>query len=238
MFQRMAKPEMLAFRYPQYSLPTLTGPNMNTGDRTIVIMGAAGDTNKRPTLPGECTETFKETNEECGIEADDTQGSNFNFTFDQDLNNSRAYARARKRSSTWSIASSTVHTMSWSYLSNLSLAEISDLSVIGLPISAQEFWNGHHFVLTSAELAPRHEKTDALAANKFVRGRDGSIFRDGGRFLEVRRAPILHSGVPSAGGSLSLATYQQSREPAATVDANRSDSKRIMLLGTTSSGLR
>ena len=82
-----------------------------------------------------------------GTTAQDLQNFSFNFTFDQDLKNSRPYARAGNRNSSWSTNSSLVHTMSWSCLSGLSLAEIFKVSVIRLPITAQELWNGDNYTI-------------------------------------------------------------------------------------------
>ena len=67
----------------------------------------------------------------------------FGFTFDYDLRCSRVYARARK--SAFSLSSSAERSIGWSIFSGLSLADISDLSVISLPISAAELWNGERY---------------------------------------------------------------------------------------------
>ena len=67
----------------------------------------------------------------------------FGFTFDYDLKCSRVYARVRK--STFSLSSSARRSIGWSIFSGLSLADISDLSVISLPISAAELWNGERY---------------------------------------------------------------------------------------------
>ena len=69
----------------------------------------------------------------------------FEFSIDRDLNTSRPYARAMKRHSVWSTVSSEIHTMGWSCLSGLSLAQVSQISVINLPILPQDLWNGQHY---------------------------------------------------------------------------------------------
>ena len=48
------------------------------------------------------------------------------FSFDQDLHKSRPYTRAMERRSGWSAVSSEIHTIGWSCLSGLSLAEVAD----------------------------------------------------------------------------------------------------------------
>ena len=69
----------------------------------------------------------------------------FGFVFDQDLANSRPYSRALKRRSMWSLNSSAVQTMGWSHLSGLSLANVSQISVINLPICPRDLWNGQQY---------------------------------------------------------------------------------------------
>ena len=72
----------------------------------------------------------------------------FDFTFDQDLNTSRPYTRAMKRHTICSTTSSEIHTMGPSFLSGLSLAEISHIPVINLPFCPQDLWNGNHYFAT------------------------------------------------------------------------------------------
>ena len=81
------------------------------------------------------------------VGGDTIQSANpsFDFTFDEDLNNSRPYARAMGRKLAWSTNSSEIHTMGWSYFSGTSLADVSQISVLGLPITPQDLWNGHHY---------------------------------------------------------------------------------------------
>lgn len=69
----------------------------------------------------------------------------FGFAFEVDLRASRPYRRAMKRRSLFSPRSSGIGTVGWSCLSDLSLADVSELSVINLPISATELWNGQRY---------------------------------------------------------------------------------------------
>ena len=69
----------------------------------------------------------------------------FGFSFDQDLEISRPYTRAVKRRAVCSTTSSEIHTMGWSCLSGLSLAEVSHISVINLPVVPKELWNGERY---------------------------------------------------------------------------------------------
>lgn len=74
------------------------------------------------------------------------------FAFEQDLLASRPYARAINRRPCWSATSSVVPTMGWSYLSGLSLAHVSTVSILSLPLSPLELWNGHRYVTARNDL--------------------------------------------------------------------------------------
>lgn len=64
------------------------------------------------------------------------------FTFEKDLDGSRVYQRAGVRGpETFSIATSTQLTQSWSMLSGLSLSEISNIAVQKLPIYEKDLKN-------------------------------------------------------------------------------------------------
>lgn len=67
------------------------------------------------------------------------------FTFEKDLRASRPYIRALKRYSVHTATSSVAPSMGWSFFSGLSLAEVSCLSAIGLPIAPQDLWNGTRY---------------------------------------------------------------------------------------------
>ena len=74
------------------------------------------------------------------------------FAFEQDLLASRPYARAINRRLSLSATSSVVPTMGWSYLSGLSLAHVSTVSMLSLPLSPSEVWNGHRYVAARKDL--------------------------------------------------------------------------------------
>ena len=67
------------------------------------------------------------------------------FTFEQDLRQSRVYKRVRRRNSLESLSSSTAPSFGWSCLSEMSLANVSNISVISLPIAVSELTNGEHY---------------------------------------------------------------------------------------------
>lgn len=74
------------------------------------------------------------------------------FAFEEDLFASRPYLRAIKRRPCWSTTSSVVPTMGWSYLSGLSLADVSEVSILSLPLSPLGLWNGHRYTVARDDL--------------------------------------------------------------------------------------
>lgn len=127
MAQRLAKMEMLLSRSNGAAAPDFHGGNENeTKSDPIPIMP------KR--------RRFRE-----GPSKVSSQVEAFGFTFDHDLKCSRVYARAVWRSSAFSVSSSAGRSVGWSIFSGLSLADISDLSVISLPLSAADIWNGERY---------------------------------------------------------------------------------------------
>ena len=68
------------------------------------------------------------------------------FAFEEDLFASRPYVRAIKRRPCQSATSSVVPSMGWSYLSGLNLTHVSKVSILSLPLSPLELWNGHRYI--------------------------------------------------------------------------------------------
>ena len=68
----------------------------------------------------------------------------FGFAFEEDLKRSRVYQRRGFTLTECSLPSGP-HTMSWSIFSGLSLAQISNLSILNLPICLQELSNSQHY---------------------------------------------------------------------------------------------
>ena len=73
--------------------------------------------------------------------------TNFGYTaFEYELNNSRVYRRSRKTNDrTLSIVSTAGRTASWSILSGLSISDISNLSVLAIPIHAEDILNPERY---------------------------------------------------------------------------------------------
>ncbi|KAI0428692.1 hypothetical protein F5Y09DRAFT_279266 [Xylaria sp. FL1042] len=68
------------------------------------------------------------------------------FEFESDLEASRVYRRAKRDTMDFSFRTSIAHTHAWSMLSGCSLADVSVLSVIALPLDLEEVTNSHHYV--------------------------------------------------------------------------------------------
>ncbi|KAL6718265.1 hypothetical protein ACLMJK_004353 [Lecanora helva] len=86
-----------------------------------------------------------------------TAATTFGHAFENDLRNSRPYLRALKRRSDWTATSSLAPSMGWSIFSGISLAEVSCLSVLNLPIAGQDLWNGGRYLVNNFEDIDRHE---------------------------------------------------------------------------------
>lgn len=78
------------------------------------------------------------------------QAPAFRFAFEEELKTSRVYGRAAVKNKRVSITPSTM-SMGWSFLSHVTISEISDLSVISLPLSAGELRNGHYYASTTTD---------------------------------------------------------------------------------------
>jgi hypothetical protein len=63
------------------------------------------------------------------------------FLFERDLETSRVYRRATRDDEDVSFHSSVANTHAWSALSDLSLSDISNVSILALPLSAQDMTN-------------------------------------------------------------------------------------------------
>ena len=64
--------------------------------------------------------------------------------FEEDLRSSRVYGRMASKAKRASVASSHLSN-GWSFLSTASLSDVSNISVISLPISAKSLWNSHRY---------------------------------------------------------------------------------------------
>lgn len=146
MSQRMARLELRKRGYSPSTTPT-----MSTSGETPMAVDAHGHSNSDD---ASCLTTKRAgmgSQAMISVSSDSRQPP-FSFSFDDDLNNSRPYTRAMKRSLIWSPRSSAIGTTGWSCLSGLSLADVSEISVINLPISPCEIWNGERYSTSHMEI--------------------------------------------------------------------------------------
>ena len=146
MSQRMARLEMRTS-----GCSPSTAPTMFTSGETPAAVKIHADSNSDDTS---CLSRQKAGlgSEATVSDSNDSFKRTFGFSFDDDLNNSRPYARAMKRSLIWSPRSSAIGTIGWSCLSGLSLAAVSEMSVINLPLSPRELWNGERYSASYMEI--------------------------------------------------------------------------------------
>ena len=136
MSRRMAKMEQWTFGQLPSSFSTLNGRDAFPSP-SVVTTNTTDDNESVVAIKGLVSDSQNGTNS--------VPIRTFGFSFDQDLKTSRPYTQAMKRHTVWSAASSEIHTMGWSCLSGLSLAEVSQISVINLPVFRQDLWNGQHY---------------------------------------------------------------------------------------------
>lgn len=229
----MANLEMRTLGYSQDLAPTSAALDIDRDNDSINTIRAVNHANKGSLPPEERVEAFPKIGGNSGKESEDLQGSSFSFTLDQDLKNSRPYARAMKRNSVWSTASSVAHTMSWSCLSGLSLAEVSGISVIGLPISTQELWNAHHYINTNNDMARPLDRTEPPTTDGLTNEGNYSLLDNEEWPLKPQKTISFHHGVQSLSDSMTFGTGQEVKRVLVRVGETFTEPKRIMLLGTT-----
>lgn len=76
-----------------------------------------------------------------------TETKSFTFTFDHALENSRVYMRntLRRLNSSSSLPFSTGQSLTWSFLSGVSLTDVTNVSVLSLPLSVKDLWNSNYY---------------------------------------------------------------------------------------------
>ncbi|KAF5535701.1 Rho guanine nucleotide exchange factor scd1 [Fusarium phyllophilum] len=73
------------------------------------------------------------------------RSSLFEFDFEHDLKLSRVYRHAKRDTMDFSARSSVARTHAWSCLSGISLSEISNISVLALPLYVEDISNPQHY---------------------------------------------------------------------------------------------
>ena len=229
--QRMASLEMRTLGNSQRPAPTLKAHDIDAENDTIHTIKDADESDEDITGRSRLVETQRTTREDLDQAISNTQGSQFSFTFDQDLSNSRPYARAMKRNSEISTISSTIHTMGWSCLSGVSLADISEISVVGLPISPQELWNSYHYLSQNNMQQVSHDSPALKEESSVGRGDSTRIIFDTGS-LETRKRILLHSSRPSLGSRIDLSLGDEQEKTHTVLAGERPlKQKKVILLG-------
>ena len=229
----MANLEMRTFESSRTFAPTLGALDLSRDDDSVSTMKATKDPKEFERSPDERVDAVEDS-KNTAEEPENSQGFAFGFTFDKDLNSSRPYARAMRRTSVYSTTSSTLHTMGWSCLSDLSLAEVSEVSVIGLPITPQELWNGHRYRLTDFSTEPVSEKTEMPAWNELTDGGDMKVSERKTGIFDFRRGISLDNSALSFGSSLELGPgIRRDKKALTAASEGLQKSKKMVLLGTT-----
>ena len=223
--QRMASLEMRTLGNSQSLAPTLKANDIDAENNSIHTIKDGYEGNEDMTSRSKLVETQRSIREAIDQASTDIHGSQFSFTFDQDLRNSRPYARTMKRNSVISTASSTIHTMGWSCLSGVSLADVSEISVIALPISPQELWNSHHY-LSKINMQQVSRDSPALKEEISVNREDSTRTTFDTGSLETR------STRPSLGSKIDLSLGdKQERAHSGLAGERPLKVKKVILLG-------
>ncbi|KAM5350443.1 hypothetical protein ACJ41O_006948 [Fusarium nematophilum] len=83
------------------------------------------------------------------------RSSLFEFGFEHDLKASRVYRRAKRDTMDFSVRSSVARTHAWSIFSGISLSNISEISVLALPLYADDIANPQHYNFGYEILQPK-----------------------------------------------------------------------------------
>ncbi|KAH7072527.1 hypothetical protein FB567DRAFT_597913 [Paraphoma chrysanthemicola] len=145
--------------------------------------GASGATRPSTRRPSEATIKHDISN----IESEDKTvnlsiGSWPDFHFEQDLNASRVYRKARRGSTDFSFRSSIAPSHAWSTLSDISLADLSAISVIALPLQHSELANAWHYAIEEVS-------DDETSPTAWPSEANGLIFVDQTVELSYEEAP-------------------------------------------------
>ena len=235
MSRRMANLEMQTLGQARSSAPTLTALSIARDDDSISTMRVAKDYTKHRSTLLQSGDNIKETGGGASALSTTTESLQFGFTFDQDLHNSRPYVRAMKKNLVWSVASSTLHTIGWSYMSGVSLANVSAISVIRLPVHPLELWNGQKYIGTEIDNNLAFQKAHTTAIDNVNDG-NYSHSKYESRSLEARQGIALYTcaHLIAQSSRLDLGEGQSKKVPLA-VDRMSFRPKLILLLGTTPS---
>ena len=109
--------------------------------------------------------------------------------FEDLLKASWVYRRTQEREENMSFRSSVCRQSAWSVLSDLSLADLSVLSVIALPISAEELYNGKWYASDAVTSVPLDTYDDSLLA------RQNSASESAGSDITIEGDDVLNTNM-------------------------------------------
>ena len=117
-----------------------------------------------------------------------TESLGFNSHVELEFQRSKVYSRIKQRHSISSKPSSFNPATRWSTLSSISLADISNISVISLPLSTSEIWGFEHYTSTST---PKGSLTDSTGEFRKLQWPKTDIGKSSGRHTSTSANSLL-----------------------------------------------
>lgn len=127
---------------------------------------------------------------------DEVNKARFAFAFDNDLHNSWVYNRALRRNAAPSLPSSSAKSFGWSCLSDLSLADVSNISAISLPVTGNDLKNPEHYGVQERSERRTSVSRQALVTNRRYTSVRVQLLglRSSGMTSISKQLHIMHSG--------------------------------------------
>ena len=152
------------------------------------------------------------------------------------LQNSRAYSHGQSRNSQISLPWSHNSTARWSSLPEISLSQVTNMSVLSLPISIHELWNQQHYhsALETQRLNGKSHKDNgfSLTMRKRIQNRKTWI---GQLWLDAKSEAKSRKGLPPSLPIDLVPDYNL--VPLKNVTSVRSPQVKLLLAGMFTSGL-
>ena len=115
---------------------------------------------------------------------------------ESELLKSRVYSRNTQRHSISSVTSSYSSTSDWSILSGMSLAQISNISVLSLPICAYEIYGSRHYMQSKISSAPYTETKQVHSKTAISNTSKKTPLRQARTYKGFRSMLSLHGSIP------------------------------------------
>ncbi|ORY02261.1 hypothetical protein BCR34DRAFT_84268 [Clohesyomyces aquaticus] len=151
---------------------TVKGPPRDSSSRIpdsdeVTIHGASLQNNDATNM-GPVTPSHSDSNR-LSVMSNTSQYSSYSvLRFQEEIENSRVYRRANRANSLLSFSSSVIGSRAWSVFSGLSLAEISAISVIALPLTPSDVENAEHYFFGSlVDLGPQPQEVAMDASSLY-----------------------------------------------------------------------